>query len=184
MKPKTIKKISIIFSLVILVLLISSLINYKILHNKLDDTLGRQVQKYGYIAIFIVSYTVEILPQPFVSALVPYINGLVLGLNFKLLLVYTLIAVFLSSLTGYYFGVLYGGRITIKIFGQENHDKYSCLFKKYGNYAMTIAAFTPFPYLPVVPGVFKMSLKNFILHALIPRVVYFSVLCYVLFLVI
>ncbi len=183
MNHKTFKKISVIFSLIILLIFIFSLINYKVLKKSLDETLSNQVGNYGYFAVFLISYAVEILPQPFVSALVPFANGLVLELEYSFLLIYTLIAVVLSSLTGYAIGLLYGKKFTMKIFGKEKYDKYNRLFKKYGNYAMTIAAFTPFPYLPIVPGVFKMKLKNFILFALIPRITYITVFTYVLSLV-
>lgn len=184
MTPKTIKRLSIVFSLVILVLLIYSAINYRLLHNKIDSSLDEQVKNYGYLGVFIISYIVEILPQPFVSALVPYANGLIFGLGFIPLLIITLIAVLLSSITGYYLGFFYGKKITMNIIGKEHYKKYSRFFKKYGNFAMTIAALTPFPYLPLVPGIFKMNLKNFILHALIPRLIYFVIFCYILFLII
>lgn len=183
MQPKLYKKIrilSLILSLSVLTLLFYSIINYSILENQINEALNQDIGKYSYFAIFILSFLLEISPQPFASAIVPFINGLVIGLNYNLLLIITLLGVVSSSFTAYILGLYYGRKITIKIIEEDNYQKYLELFKKYGKFAMTIAAVTPFPYFPILAGIFKMGFKEFIVYAAIPRILYFLVLTYIL----
>jgi len=183
MSNKSIKKIKIlssIFALIILILFIFSLINYSVLSNQVDESLNNQVEKYGYIGVFILAFILEISPQPFASALVPYANGIIFGLDFKLLLAITILAVILSSLTAYWIGLKYGKRVAIKFTGEETYQKYHNIFKKYGKPGMAILALTPIPYFPILAGLFKMNLKNFIIFAVIPRIFHFLVFGYLI----
>ena len=174
MASKRFKQITFIFSLIILIILIYSIINFGVLKNQINENLNNKIQKYGYITIFIVGFLGEIIPQPFVSAIIPFTNGLLLNLNHKILLTILLTSTILSSLLGYVLGHVYGKGIILKFIEEENYHKYKKLFKKYGKLGMTIAAFTPLPYLPIIPGLFKMKFKDFIIYGLIPRLIYFT----------
>jgi len=181
---KNIKKLkiaSLILGLIVLLVFTYSIINFSLLQNQINDSLGNQVQKYGYIAVFILAFILEISPQPFASAIIPYTNGLILGLDFKSLLTVTIVGVILSSLTAYAIGIRYGEKVTIKLVGKENFEKSDKTFKKYGKPGMALLALTPLPYFPILGGVFKMDFKDFLLFAIIPRIIHFLIFGYFLF---
>ena len=178
---KKIKIFSIILGILALLLFFYSFVNYSLLQNQINESLGVQVQKYGYIAVFILAFILEISPQPFASAIVPYTNRLVLGLDFKILLTTTIIAVILSSITAYIIGIKYGKRLTVKFVGEENFEKSYNTFQKYGKPGMAVLALTPLPYFPILGGVFKMNFKDFLLFAIIPRIIHFLIFGYFLF---
>ena len=180
---KKLKIASLTLGLIVLLVFIYSIINYSLLQNQINDSLGNQVQKYGYIAVFILAFILEISPQPFASAIVPYTNGLILGLEFKSLLITTIAGVIIASLTAYVIGIKYGKRVTVKLVGEENFEKSYDTFKKYGKPGMALLALTPLPYFPIIGGLFKMNFKDFILFAIIPRIIHFLVFGYILFLV-
>jgi len=177
---KKIKICSLVFSLLVLGLLIYSIFNYSFLKNQINENLNSQVVKYGYVAVFVLAFLLEISPQPFASAIVPFTNGLVLGLSYNYLLIYTLLAVVTSSFIAYLLGIYFGKGLTIKLVGEENYDKYHEIFKKYGKFGMALIAITPLPYFPIIAGLFKMDFFDFIFYAVIPRVVYFFIFAYVL----
>jgi membrane protein YqaA with SNARE-associated domain len=181
-KNKTIKRVklfSLILSLLVLIFFTYSIINYGLLKNQIEDGLGNQVIKYGYIAVFILAFLLEGTPQPFVSALFPFINGLMLGLDFQILLLVTIMGATLSGFTTYVIGLIYGKKLAVKITGEETFEKYNSLFKRYGKPGMVIIALTPFPYFPILGGIFKMDLRDFITFAIIPRIFHFVIFGYI-----
>ena len=178
-KPfKLLRKLSFILGLIVLALFIYTLINFGLLQNQLEAGLENQILKYGYISIFIISFLLEGLPQPFVSAIFPFITGVVLGLDFKLLLLVTISGAIISGFFAYTIGLIYGKKLAIKITGEENFQTYHDLFKRYGKLGMTIIALTPLPYFPILAGVFKMYLGDFIRFAVIPRILHFLIFGY------
>jgi len=178
-KPfKLLRTLSYFLGLAILALFIYALINFGLLQNQLETSLENQILKYGYISIFIIAILLEGLPQPFVSAIFPFITGVVLGLDFKLLLLITIAGAILSGFVAYAIGIIYGKKIAIKIAGKENYQTYHDLFKRYGKLGMTIIALTPLPYFPILAGVFKMNLGDFIRFAVIPRIFHFLIFGY------
>ncbi len=177
---KKIKIFSLVFSLLVLGLLVYSIFNYSFLKNQINDNLNNQVIKYGYIAVFVLSFLLEISPQPFASAIIPFANGMVLGLDYYSLLISTILGVITSSFAGYFLGIYFGKEIVLKFTGEENYEKYYRIFKKYGKFGMALIAITPLPYFPIIAGVFKMDFFDFVFYAVIPRVVYFFVFGYVL----
>ncbi|MBT4166350.1 hypothetical protein HOE04_04900 [archaeon] len=179
-KPfKLLRTLSFILGLTILALFIYTIINFGFLQNQLEAGLKNQILQYGYISIFLISFLLEGLPQPFVSAIFPFITGVVLGLDFKLLLLITIAGAILSGFIAYAIGIIYGKKIAIKIAGEENYQTYHNLFKKYGKLGMTIIALTPLPYFPILAGVFKMNLGDFIRFAVLPRIIHFLVFAYI-----
>jgi|APSaa5957512576_1039674.scaffolds.fasta_scaffold63058_1 uncharacterized membrane protein YdjX (TVP38/TMEM64 family) len=178
-KYRTIKIISFIFGLIVLALFIYSLVNYKFLQKEINYALGERVEDYGLPAVFVLGFLLEISPQPFASALVPFANGLLIGINFESLLVATLIAVILASLFAYWLGIYLGKPIVIKMVGKEKYDKSDNLFKKYGKAGMAVLALTPLPYFPIFAGIFKMRFADFIIYAVFPRMIHMFVYGYI-----
>lgn len=175
------KIVSFIIGLVVLASLIYAAVNYSTLQESITERFGEHVQNYGYAAVFLLTFLVEISPQPFVSSIFPMITGFIIGLDFYTLFSFTISAVIISSLFSYYLGIYLGKRATSKIIGEENYDKAQERFDKYGRFGMAILALTPIPYFPIVAGLFKMNLSDFILYGIIPRILHFIILSLFLF---
>jgi len=180
---KKVKIISWIIGLIILILFIYVIINYTVLKNQLSENLEQQIETYGYVAVLIFTFLLEISPQPFVSGLVPFATGVIFGLNIKILFIYTIIGVFLSSFTAYFLGIKFGEKIVIMIVGKKNYKKIHGFFIKYGKPGMLLLALTPIPYFPILAGIFKMNTSDFLLFAIIPRICHFFIFGYLIYLI-
>jgi len=77
----------------------------------------------------------------------------------------------LGALLGYYIGIKGGRPILIKIAGVKKTESVEKYFKKYGDWAIGIAAFTPIPYkvFTIAAGVFRHAIKNLIIISIIGR---------------
>lgn len=180
---KKVKIISWIIGLIILILFIYAIVNHTVLKNQLRENLELQIETYGYIAVLIFTFILEISPQPFVSGLVPFATGVIFGLNIKILFVYTIIGVIASSLTAYFLGIKFGEKIVITIVGKKNYKKVHDFFLKYGKLGMLLLALTPIPYFPILAGIFKMNPSDFLLFAIIPRICHFFIFGYLIYLI-
>jgi len=178
---KLLKITSFTLGLIVLFFFVYSLINFSLLQNQIEESLANQVETYGYLAVSVFAFILEITPQPFASALIPYSNGLILGLGFIPLLTITIISVISASLVAYAIGIKYGKTITIKLVGEENYEKSYETFKKYGKPGMALLALTPIPYFPILGGIFKMSLKEFLIFAVFPRIIHFLIFGWVIY---
>ena len=177
-KIKFLKIISLILGLIVLGFFIYSIINFAVLENQLNDNLQGQVDRYGLIAVFLLAFILEVIPQPFVSSIVPFANGLLFGLDFTGLLIVTLLAIIFSSFTAYFLGIYFGKRLTVRLIGQDNYEKTYEMFRLYGKQGMVILALTPIPYFPILGGVFKMKPYDFVLYAVIPRIAHIIIFSY------
>lgn len=175
------KIVSLIIGILVLLFFFYGLVNYKILNKEISERVEFYVEKYGYYSVFIFSFILEISPQPFVGAIGTLASGLVVGLNFYYLLLLVIAAGTISAITAYSIGRIYGKRFVIRLFGEENYEKYNLLFRKYGKLAISLAALTPIPYFPIITGVFKMKAVDFVVYALFVRIIHFTIFSYLLF---
>lgn len=174
-----IKLSSVLFSILVLVILVFTIVNYSIIQERIDEGVAQQVNKYGYTFVFVAAFLVEILPQPFVSAIMPFTSGFILGLNFATLLIILLIGAISSNYVAYYLGIRYGKKISISLVGEENYLRSFDLFKKYGKAGITLFALTPLPYFPILGGIFKMNFYEFTIYAIIPRIFHFLIFSFI-----
>jgi membrane protein YqaA with SNARE-associated domain len=179
-KYQTIKILSFILGLIVLAFFIYSLINYKVLQNELEGALGEKVEQYGLPSVFVLGFLLEISPQPFASALVPFANGVLIGLDFTKLLIFMLVGVVLASFFAYWLGIYCGKAIAVKLVGLAKYDGAHKTFKKYGRLGMAILALTPLPYFPILGGIFKMKFIDFVLYAVFPRMIHMVVYGYLI----
>lgn len=77
----------------------------------------------------------------------------------------------LGGVAGYYIGLKGGRRIARRIFPERMLDRAENYFREYGVWAVLIAAFSPIPYkaFTIASGVFRMSLKGFIVASIVGR---------------
>ncbi|RMH81033.1 MAG: DedA family protein [Acidobacteria bacterium] len=123
------------------------------------------VQDYGYLALFILSFTESIAqpvpPYPFIVSaplfnLSPYTAGLV---------------AFLGNLMGavvaYYLAKLLGDTFVRKLFGERLYLKGESLFNRYGFFAVLVGE--PYKLVCWLAGLFHMPLWSFLVASLIAR---------------
>lgn len=172
------KRILLILGVTTITLL--AILNYNHIEEKIGVILGDQIENFGYAAIIFAVFLLEAVPQPFVSALVPFTTGFFLGLDFHNLVIITLITAISANYLAYFFGYYYSDTIGKFLVNPKNYEKSLRWFEKYGKKGIAILALTPLPYFPIMGGVFKMSLKDFSIYAIIPRILHFLTFAYLL----
>lgn len=83
----------------------------------------------------------------------------------------TTIGSVLGGVAGYYIGLKGGRRVAKRIFSERMIERADNYFKEYGVWAVLIAAFSPIPYkvFTIASGIFRLSLKGFIIASIIGR---------------
>jgi membrane protein YqaA with SNARE-associated domain len=131
----------------------------------------------GYIGMLIFSSLLEISFQLIGPDLL-----LVAGMIIKMKMFYLLFSIITGSIIagfiGYHLGLVYGDSILRFALKKRNMIKAMEISKKYGKIGLTILALTPLPYFPILGGIFRLRLREFIIYALIPRVIRYTGLAY------
>jgi membrane-associated protein len=148
---RLIKTIAWGFSIVVVVLLVWSLLNYKVLENSVTGF----IQVWGLIALVLIVVILEGAPI-FVGGGIAAGASLAMGANPWLVLTLFIISAIIGNVLYYYLGY-FSGRKVLKYFNREDVARYEKLFEKHGRVAMFIMAVFPIPYLPTLGGVFKLT---------------------------
>ncbi len=165
-KKKLIKGILWLVNIIVILLLVWSLVNYKFLENEVVGA----VQVGGLIAMVLIVFILEGAPV-FVGGSVAVASLMAMGgFNIWLLLSLFLLSAILGNFFYYYLGYFSGKKI-LRYFDKKDVKKYEDLFKKYGLWAMVIMAVSPIPYLPTIAGVFRMSPRHMFIETLIVRLI-------------
>ncbi|GBC73430.1 putative membrane protein [archaeon HR04] len=124
----------------------------------------------GDVGLFILAFIESsVFPVP------PDVLLIALALsNPALALYYATIATIgsvLGGVAGYYIGLKGGRRVAKRIFSERMIERADNYFKEYGVWAVLIAAFSPIPYkvFTIASGIFRLSLKGFIIASIIGR---------------
>lgn len=176
LKFRLYKAINILIAVAVIATLIYSFLNYNSIETSLNEELGENIEKYGYLAVFVLTFLIEISPQPFVSSIFPLLTGVLLGLNPYYLFLMVILSVLASSIFAYYLGISLGRKVTVRLVGKENYNNAHKRFKKHGKWGMAVLALTPIPYFPILGGLFKMKVSDFIIYGIIPRLINFFIL--------
>ncbi len=152
--------------------LIFVLVNYIAFRNSSQEILQQQIQSWGYFGMFIFVFLLEAFPQPILSPLIPFSIGIILGFDFVFSFVVLLFATIFSNYFAYSIGKKYDRTIVSWFVSNSNYKISSNWFGRYGKIAFTILALTPLPYFPLLGGIYKMSLKDFTIYAVLPRIIY------------
>ena len=127
------------------------------------------VEDYGYLGIFLIAFTESIIqpipPDIFIS------GGTIFGLNPLFASLIATLGSVLGGIVGYFLGKFLGEPIFKKIFKENWYNKGELLFRKYGIWAVIIAAITPIPFKAIcwLAGIFEMPLGGFILASIVGR---------------
>ncbi len=164
-----------IFTLLLLVGLIICLLNYNFLSSFAENYLETQIENLGYLGVIFSVFVLELIPQPFLSALIPFTTGLLFNLNAYYLLFMVIVTSIVANYLAYFLGFRYGDSIANFFVSEKNYEKTTKWFDKYGKISITILALTPLPYFPIMGGIFKMTFKEFTTYAIVPRMFHFII---------
>jgi membrane protein YqaA with SNARE-associated domain len=164
-------------SILILALLLSFALIVQYFLNKEDIT--EFAMTYGYNGILICSFLLEVSFQ-LIGPDVLLATGIVIGMNTYYLLASIITGSLVAGFIGYYLGLVYGNSILNYTLNREKADKAIGIFEKYGKVGLTLLALTPMPYFPILGGIFRLRLNDFIIFALLPRSIRYMGLAYIL----
>ena len=177
---KIIKIVSIIFMILILAIFLFIFLSYSSFKTEILSF----VNSYGYTAIFISSFLLDLLFQPLAPD-VSLIGGILADLNIYYVLLYVLIGSSLASILGYALGRIYGEVGIKKIYGERKYNKWKDQYYKHGRIILLAAALTPLPYTPLcwISGIFKLKKTEFFVFAILARIVRFVSVAYLTILI-
>ncbi len=136
------------------------------------------VQNYGYLGIFLISYTESIAqpipPDPFIA------GGTVLGLSPLVSALVSTVASVLGGLTAHFLGLTFGEPLTKRLIGEKNFRKGEELMERFGFWAVVVGGLTPVPYKVIcwLAGIFEMRRDLFIIASIIGRFPRFLAVAY------
>jgi len=103
LKLPKIKSIIIAVGLLILICLI--VLNLGYFQQLVSDFIESRLITWGYLGLFLFVFLLEALPQPFLSALIPFITGVLLDFNIFYLMLLTIIGSVLANYAAYLLGL-------------------------------------------------------------------------------
>ncbi len=127
------------------------------------------VADYGYMGIFMISFTESIIqpvpPDPFIA------GGSALGLDPVLSALVATVASVLGGFTAHTLGKVLGDRFVRKLVGEKHFTRGEVLFSRYGVLAVIVAGITPVPFKAVcwLAGVFGMPKIQFLVASFVGR---------------
>ena len=165
-KKKLIKPLVWIFNISIILILIWSIVNYKVLNQEITGV----VLVGGLIAMIFFVILLEGAP---VFAGPSLVVAFVLSMNrFNpwFILFLFLVSAIIGNIIYFSIGYFFGKKI-FKYFDKEDVKKYEKLFKKYGKATMFIMAVSPIPYFPTLAGIFRINSPYLIAEILLVRMI-------------
>ncbi|RMD46420.1 MAG: DedA family protein, partial [Aquificota bacterium] len=113
------------------------------------------VADYGYVGIFFISFTESIIqpvpPDPFIT------GGTAFGLNVLTAAIIAALGSVLGGIVGYFLGKYLGEPVAKKLLSEKYYEKGEILFRRFGIWAVLIAAITPIPFKVIcwLAGIFE-----------------------------
>lgn len=155
---------------IFILLTIYFLFNYETLKNYLAN----DVQGYGILALFVIVFLLELLPQ-ILSPDYPLMLAIAGGANIFSATLATMAASLIGSLLGFFIGHRYGFKFVDLVTNDKTLKKITSFWDKHGKIFVLASAVLPLPipYYPVIFGALGMKLKSFVLWGVIPRIIGF-----------
>jgi len=170
---KKVKSISLIVSILVVMLFILALIYY----SKLDIAVSTGINKYGVIAIFLITIFLESFPQ-LLSPQAILISIIASDFNISLAVLSVSIGSIIGSIIGFYIGKKYMFEIVDYLITEKKKKKMIKHVDTYGTYFLFLSAITPLPYFPMFFGALSMRWKKFVFFGMAPRIISFFIFGY------
>ena len=170
------RNLEIIDTIIILVLIgvsVISVLNY----NQVKSEISNTVTVYGLVAIFLLIFFLELVPQ-FLDPTLVTVAGIISGLGFHQVIIVSIVSSLLGSIAGFWLGEKYGYEHFRVFFKPDTMKKVLNFWNKYGKAFVIVGALLPLPYFPIIYGALKMRNWDFFLYGLIPRAVNFLIFGY------
>ena len=110
-------------TLIIITSLAIPLLFYEKIIETADKILESGIETFGYYGVAITVFIIEFIPQPFLSATIPYIIGIIFGLESFYLIIITIIFAILANYLAYTIGLIYGHDISKYFISETNYNK-------------------------------------------------------------
>ncbi|MBI2004458.1 VTT domain-containing protein [Candidatus Pacearchaeota archaeon] len=178
--PKLKRKIEIIgilVSIIIAAISIVSLLFYGFYKEKITEG----ILTSGKILMFLSIFFLEFIPQ-MLSSHFPLVVSIISGINFSEAVIIAVFASLISTLLAFELGKKFGWKFVCSLFEPKKLIKITNFWNKYGKWVVFVSAFTPLPYFPLVFGALQMSRKKMWLFGIIPRIISFVLLGYLVYL--
>lgn len=163
---KEIRIASVILLMIVVIISIYLVWNY----DETSEYMAKNIINYGLLAIFGFVLIIEFLPQ-LLSPDFVLLWGMSFGLNIYSVVIVTMIASIIGSMTAFLIGYHYGFHAIAPFFKEKTVNKTVNFWNKHGKW-FVLAAGTlplPIPYFPLIFGALRMSKMQFILWGVIPR---------------
>jgi membrane protein YqaA with SNARE-associated domain len=137
------------------------------------------VNVWGLLGAFLIAVSESfIFPVPTAVFIAPMTA---FGIDPLVITVVATIGSVIGAVIGYFLGKHLGHPIAVRLFKERRVAKVEVWFKKWGAWAVFLAAFTPIPFKVFTwcGGIFEMRLKPFILAAIAGRFLQFFIAAYV-----
>ncbi len=171
MTKTVIRFIGTILTILIFVIIVYGFVNYAFLKNEFTNV----IISYGMLAVFILSFLLDLFPQPFSAHNIVLGAGL-LGFPMYQVVVITIIAAFLASVLGFWIGKYFEEAFIEDLFGRKKiNEMKNRMNKGGGKWYVLLSAISPLPYIPILFGAFEMTWKNFFIYGITPRILGFIV---------
>ncbi len=163
-EKRSIQIISSLVTVISISLIVYTLINSQALHQQFSY----QIQTYGIPSLFILSFSLDLIPQV-ISPIVTLAAGILAGINIYYAIAATILGSTMGSILGFVLGKKYMCKAVYLTIPKSTRKKVTHLTNKYGKIIVLLAAVSPLPYLPVLLGAMNLTKKNFLFYGLIPR---------------
>lgn len=174
---KRVEIIGLIISLIIIAISIVSLLFYGFYKEKLTE----EIITSGKIVLFFSIFFLEFVPQ-ILSSHLPLIVSITSGIGILNSIIISIFASLLSSILAFEIGRKYGWKFICSLAKPKKLIKIVNFWTKYGKWYVTLSAISPLPYFPLVFGSLGMTRKNMWFYGIIPRIISFIFVGYLIYL--
>ena len=137
------------------------------------------VDSFGLLGAFLIavseSFIFPIPPATFIAPMAAF------GINPLTIALLATFGSVLGAVIGYFLGKRLGHPVATRLFKEHRVAKVESWFKRWGAWAIFLAAFTPIPFKVFTwcGGIFKMKMKPFLAAAIAGRLLQFLIAAYI-----
>jgi membrane protein YqaA with SNARE-associated domain len=159
-----------IFWTVFLMILVFLILIISLSYNAVNSFIEKNVQAYGYPAVFVFSFLCDIIDQPIVVE-IPSVLGVAYGLNVLYVFLFAVSGMSIIGIINFNIGRIFFRNKPSSICSTKKYNNYCRLFNKYGKLSLLIAALTPIPYVAFVwlSGAFGMKFRDFFIFGTLAK---------------
>jgi uncharacterized membrane protein YdjX (TVP38/TMEM64 family) len=147
--------------------------------NTVKSDIFNKLEGYGLVAAFIISFAMEFIPQYF-SPHIILVNASFLDFSPLSIFIAIVTGSLIGSIAGFQVGRKISKSVLVDIFGRKNYKKINEGMNTYGRWYVALAAVSPLPYVSMIFGSLNLSYKNFFFFGVIPRVIGFIVIAFLM----